>query len=401
MPQNIYDNRISDSGIARISLKDATRLGKYRVRTGDIVYSRRGDVERCALVRDHEDGWLCGTGCLRVRVGHGYLVQKYTYYYLRHLRVREWIVRHALGATMPNLNTSILSACPIAVPPLATQQAIACILGALDDKIDLNRTMSQTLEAMARAIFKSWFVDFDPVRGKVAGQEPQGLKPEIAALFPDGFEESELGEIPKGWEVQSFTKGIDVIGGGTPKTSVPEYWGGSIPWFSVVDTPQSGEIFVTSTAKTITQDGVENSSTRLLPIGTTIISARGTVGNLALVAIPMAMNQSCYGLNAGSKQNGYYLYFLSVNAVETLRQRTHGSVFSTITRDTLNSVQIVAPPNELIFAFEKIVGSLLQRILLGVQESRTLAALRDALLPKLISGELRIKQAERIIGRMG
>ena len=168
MPQNIGDNRINVDGIARISPDDANRLRRYLVREGDIVYSRRGDVERRALVRGAEDGWLCGTGCLRVRFGEHGVDSRYASYFLGHPSVREWIVRHAHGATMPNLNTSILSACPFVIPPKEEQRAIAHILGTLDDKIELNRRMNETLEAMARALFKSWFVDFDPVRAKAA-----------------------------------------------------------------------------------------------------------------------------------------------------------------------------------------------------------------------------------------
>ena len=167
MPKNIGDNRINLDGIARIGPDDANRLSRYLVQEGDIVYSRRGDVERRALVRRAEEGWLCGTGCLRVRLGEGGVDSRYASYFLGHPNVREWIVRHSHGATMRNLNTSILSACPFIIPPKEDQRAIARILGTLDDKIELNRRMNETLEAMARALFKSWFVDFDPVRARM------------------------------------------------------------------------------------------------------------------------------------------------------------------------------------------------------------------------------------------
>ena len=192
MPQNIGDNRVIEDGIARITADDAERLSRYLVRTGDIVYSRRGDVEKRALIRSSEDGWLCGTGCLRVRFGGHGEDPSYASYYLGHPEVRAWIVRHAQGATMPNLNTSILSSLPFVVPPIEEQRAIAHILGTLDDKIELNRRMNETLEEMVQAIFKSWFVDFDPVRAKAEGRDP-GLPQHIADLFPDRFEDSELG----------------------------------------------------------------------------------------------------------------------------------------------------------------------------------------------------------------
>ena len=207
MPQNLGDNRVIVDGIARIGDRDASRLQRYLVRKGDIVYSRRGDVEKRALIGPREDGWLCGTGCLRVRLGENGVDPRYVSYYLGHPAVREWIVRHAHGATMPNLNTAILSACPFVVPPIPEQRTIAHVLGTLDDKIELNRRMNATLEAMARALFRSWFVDFDPVRAKMEGRDT-GLPKDIADLFPDRLADSELGDIPQGWLVRDAGRAV-------------------------------------------------------------------------------------------------------------------------------------------------------------------------------------------------
>ena len=283
----------------------------------------------------------------------------------------------------------------ITLPPVREQRAIAHILGTLDDKIDLNRRMNETLEAIARALFKSWFVDFDPVHAKAEARDT-GLPKPLADMFPDSFEDSELGEIPKGWETGPFAGTIEIRGGGTPKTSSPDYWNGPIPWFSVVDAPNDTEVWVIDTEKKITQAGVKNSSTQVLSAGTTIITARGTVGRIALVGIPMAMNQSCYGLRGKADRHGYYTYFATRQLVSSLQQRAHGSVFDTITRDTLASVTVFVPPVSLVEAFEKTVGPTLERIRTGLFASRTLAALRDTLLPKLISGELRVPSVNRV-----
>ncbi|SHF49019.1 type I restriction enzyme, S subunit, partial [Ruegeria intermedia] len=231
MPQNIGDNRIVADGIARISEEDAIRLSKYRVEPGDIVYSRRGDVERRALIRSSEDGWLCGTGCLRVRLGDGPADPAFVAFYLGTPEAREWIVRHAHGATMPNLNTSILAACPIVVPPLPEQRAIAGVLSALDDKIELNRRTGATLEAMARAIFRDWFVDFGPTRAKAEGREPY-LAPDLWPLFPARLNDQ---GIPEGWEVSEIGKEITAVGGSTPSTKEPSYWGGGVNWATPKD----------------------------------------------------------------------------------------------------------------------------------------------------------------------
>jgi type I restriction enzyme, S subunit len=177
MPTNIGENRIVEDGIVRITEEDANRLGQHRLRAGDIIYSRRGDVEKRALIREREEGWFCGTGCLKVLLGSGVVDPLFASLFLGHPAIREWIVRHAVGATMPNLNTAIMSAVPFALPPLAEQKAIAAVLGALDDKIELNRRMNATLEAMARALFESWFVDFDPVRAKLDGRPPRRPRP--------------------------------------------------------------------------------------------------------------------------------------------------------------------------------------------------------------------------------
>jgi type I restriction enzyme, S subunit len=193
------------------------------------------------------------------------------------------------GTSNPSLRRDTFGAQALPLPPLPIQHAIAHILGTLDDKIELNRRMNETLEAMARALFQSWFVDFDPVHAKTEGRDP-GLPKDLADLFPDHFEHSELGQIPAGWWVHPFSAMVEVIGGGTPKTSVSEYWDGNIPWFSVADAPSESDVFVISTEKCITRKGIENSSARLLPEGTTIISARGTVGKLALVGTPMTIN---------------------------------------------------------------------------------------------------------------
>jgi len=288
----------------------------------------------------------------------------------------------------------------IPLPPLPEQRAIAHILGSLDDKIELNRQMNKTLEATARAIFKSWFVDFDPVRAKAEGR-PTGLPDDIAALFPDSFEDSELGEIPKGWVVSPLSEFLNIIGGGTPKTRMEEYWGGDIPWFSVVDAPSETDVFVIDTEKHITQLGVDKSSTKVLRKGTTIISARGTVGKCALVGRPMAMNQSCYGIQGKNGESDCFVYFTIRRQVSDLQRSGHGSVFNTITRDTFKTIRIASPPTNLTTSYEEIVHPFMELILANLHENATLISLRDTLLPKLISGELRVPDAGKFVEEAG
>jgi type I restriction enzyme S subunit len=355
-----------------------------------VILGRKGVVGSVYFVPS--DYWPHDT-TLWVKDFHGN-DRRFVYYFFKWMAPR--IARMDVGSANPTLNRNHVHPIEIRWPHLPEQRAIAQILGTLDDKIELNRRMNETLEAMARSLFKSWFVDFDPVRAK-ANSCDAGLSQPVADLFPDRLIDSSLGEIPEGWGVTRFSDAVEIIGGGTPKTKVAEYWGGNIPWFSVVDAPAESDVWVISTKKLITGAAVENSSTRILPVGTTVISARGTVGRVALVGTPMAMNQSCYGLQPKAGLQGFFTYFATRQLVAILQQRAHGSVFDTITRDTLDGVFVAEPPAALVDTFERYAGPILQRIRANLGESRTLAALRDMLLPKLISGELRILDAERFI----
>ncbi|HHU15747.1 MAG TPA: restriction endonuclease subunit S [Lentisphaerae bacterium] len=199
--QHIGENSLRQGEYPLVDDDDTARLSRYKVRENDILFGRKGAVDRRALIRSHESGWLQGSDCIRLRFNET-IDARYISYVLGTSAYKQWIVRHAHGATMPSLNQEILGLIPLPLPPLPEQKRIAHILGTLDDKIELNQRMNATLEAMARVLFKSWFVDFDPVRAKIDGRKPEGMDAETAALFPSEFQESPLGPIPKGWKVQ-------------------------------------------------------------------------------------------------------------------------------------------------------------------------------------------------------
>src|SRR5690606_35868586 len=168
---------------------------------------------------------------------------KYLHYLLCGADYRHEVLASATGTTVKHTSPDRIRRFAFLRPPISEQRAIAHILGTLDDKIELNRRMSETLEAMARALFKSWFVDFDPVRAKAEGRDT-GLPSRVEDLFPESVVTTELGEIPTGWALCAFADTVDVQAGGTPKTLIPEYWNGDIPWFSVVDAPRDSEVWV-------------------------------------------------------------------------------------------------------------------------------------------------------------
>lgn len=351
----------------------------------------------------------------------------YLYWVFLSYDFNRYLAGSATGTKILHTSPSKIVSYETRLPPVDVQKDIARFLWAISDKAALNQKINQTLEEIAQAIFKSWFVDFDPVKAKMAALEAGGSEADAllaamrttsgksdeqlerikaesperyaeleatAELFPSAMQESELGEIPEGWEVLPLSNMVDLIGGGTPKKSEPSYWNGDICWFSVKDAPSDGNVFVIDTEEKITDVGLSASSTKLLPIGTTIITARGTVGKLALTGVVTAMNQSCYGV-VGNDGAGPYLNYLRINrAVDTLRRNTHGAVFDTITRTTFETVVQPQPCLKLRQRFEKVVEPVFEAIKRNLHQSETLCELRDTLLPKLLSGELTIPEAE-------
>lgn len=384
-----------DAKTPKVSKLTTARLPEYLLEVGDIVFARKGGIERCALIKKPQHGWFLGSDGIRLRPPKNYDA-RFLAYSLQTRAVKDWLLQNSTGSTMASLNSATIGRIPLSLPTLAEQSAIADVLESIDDRITLVRETNATLEAMAQALFKSWFVDFNPVHAKQQGRAPEGMDAATAALFPDSFEESELGMVPKGWKSTSFFETIQIIGGGTPKTSNTEFWGGEIPWYSVVDAPSGSDIFVVDTEKKITEAGLNGSSTKLLPKWTTIISARGTVGKLALTGCEMAMNQSCYGLR-GKSEADFFTYFSTKRLVASLKQKAHGSVFDTITQETFKGVDVVLPVPEILLEFERQVEPVLERVLMNLQTANSLSELRDTLLPRLISGQLRLPEAQDLV----
>ncbi len=320
----------------------------------------------------------------------------------------------------------------ISLPPISQQRAIAHILGTLDDKIELNRRMNETLEAMARALFKSWFVDFlpvranmearnrkaltqtgDPVRAKAEGQDPLpapqsdaarqagGLPKHLADLFPDFFEDSELGEIPKGWQVKSVGDLADVVGGTTPNTKEPAYWdGGTHAWATPKDLSRLSVPVLLDTERRITDAGLSQIGSGLLPKGIVLLSSRAPIGYLAVAEIPVAINQGFIAMMPKAGTSNIFLLLWASIAHEEIVSRANGSTFLEISKANFRPIPVVTPSVDAMRVFEALARPLYERIVESAYESLTLAALRDTLLPKLISGELRVKAAESIIGNI-
>ena len=314
------------------------------------------------------------------------LDMRWLYYAIKHHKLGEVDD----GSPIPSTTRAAVYMLELDVPPPPEQRAIAHILGTLDDKIELNRRMSETLEAVVRALFKSWFVDFDPVRAKAEGRN-LGLPKPLADLFPASFEDSRLGRIPKGWETKCIGDLANVVGGSTPSTKEPAFWdGGTHAWVTPKDL--SGLTFpvLLETERRITDAGLSQIGSGLLPKGTVVLSSRAPIGYLAVAEIPVAINQGFIAMTPKAGTSNLFLLLWASTAHDEILRRANGSTFLEISKSNFRPIPVVTPPQAIKRAFESQARPLYRHIVEAVRETRALSSLRDALLPRLVSGKVRV-----------
>ena len=361
---------LSTDGIARIKEEDAIRLSKHIVHTGDIVYARRGDIEKCAYIKDSQNGWFCGTGCLKVYNFKDNVLPLYIAYQLSTDRCKKLISKNAVGTTMPNLNTTILGDISLFVPQLQTQQNIASILSSLDDKIAVNRRICENLEAQAQALFKHWFIDFAP--------------------FKDGkFVESELGMIPEGWKVGKLSDLGDIICGKTPSKANKLYYGGNVPFIKIPD--MHGNMFVINSEDNLSNEGSNSQLNKLIPEFSIMVSCIATVGLVSMNTKPSHTNQQINTIVPYVPSYRYYIYEnLKLREKELLLLGSSGTTTYNVNTKTFSSLKILMPDLKVIEDFDKSIKYHFEETLNLYQENLRLSTLRDTLLPKLMSGQIKV-----------
>jgi len=395
---NVNRGRFYDDEFVFISESDADRLAKFESFPCDVLLVHKGTLGQIGLMPEKRRfrRYIMGNSMMRVRTNPSKLLPTYLHYWLRSPSGQQYLLSRVSQVGVPQIQRPLttLRQAALPVPPPSEQEAIAGVLSALDDKIEQNRRTAQAIEQVARALFRAWFVAFEPIKAKAAGLTSFPSTPQsLFAALPARLVNSELGLVPEAWEVKPLSSVCTLVSGGTPKRTEPSYWHGDVPWYSVKDAPSDGEVWVVNTDERITQDGLANSAARMVPKGCTIISARGTVGKLAMAGTPMAFNQSCYGLLPGDDSSFGYLYLLIQTVVGDLQQRTHGSVFDTITRATFDGLLVVKPPAKVVSSFETVAAPLFDALLAARQESVKLAEIRDYLLPRLLNGSVRMNAA--------
>jgi type I restriction enzyme S subunit len=314
---------------------------------------------------------------------------KYLLAVLRSQPVQAKIGNMHVGTLIPHFKKGDFDKLLLPVPDTKTQEAIGDTYFELSAKIELNRQMNATLEAMARALFQSWFVDFEPVRAKLDGRKPAGMDATTAALFPESFQDSELGSTPKGWTVEPVGEVVACVGGATPSTSEPKYWvGGTYHWTTPKDFSLLQAPVLLDTDRKLTDAGIAKISSGLLPAGTLLLSSRAPVGYLAVAAMPVAINQGFIAMKCNERASNFFMLNWCQQNMAEIESRATGTTFAEISKQNFRPIPVVLPPKELMAAFTARVAPLYAQITANLHQSHTLATIRDTLLPKLLSGEI-------------
>lgn len=371
MPKNLVNGKITEESIARVSSEHVNRLSRHKIEIGDILYSRRGDVGKCAYATEREKGWLCGTGCLRVTIDSTKADSKYIFYRLLMPETIGWVEKHAIGATMLNLNTSILSNIQLLVPSIKEQHKIVSILSAYDDLIENNQKQIKLLEEAAQRLYKEWFVDL---------------------RFP-GYETTPISNgIPQGWEKLSAESFFNITIGKTPPRAENQWFTDmykGVPWVSISDMGDCG-IFIFKTTEGLTNEAVEKHKVKIIPAGTILLSFKLTVGRVSIATTNMCTNEAIAHFRLLNEQQREYVYcYLKNYHYDSLGSTS--SISKAVNSKIIKAMPFVLPDDGLIEKFSKITAPLFNQILIKQKAILELKEARDRLLPKLMSGEIDVK----------
>ena len=358
---------------------------KSRFKEGDILFGKLRCYFR-KVVTAPFDG-VCSTDIWVTRAKEG-IDQSFLYYCMASQSFVDFADSGSIGTRMPRTKWEWVSRYKVHLPPLQEQRRIAHILGTLDDKIEINRQMNETLEATARAIFKSWFVNFDPVKAKMEGKKPVGMDTETAALFPSAFQDSALGKIPMGWQVNTIDKDFNLAMGQSPPGSTYNEDENGMPFY------QGRKDFGFRYPK---QRVYCTAPKRFAEKGDTLVSVRAPVGDINMAKKKCSIGRGLAAIRHKIGSRSYTYYTMQSLKEIFSRYEAEGTVFGSINKTDFQTLSQPRPSNEIIQAFERLVYPLDQSIENNENESRTLAQTRDTLLPKLLSGEIRVDAAAEIL----
>ena len=368
---------------------------RYSLRPGDLVVCEGGEPGRCAI-------WNGPAGMKVQKALHRIrpldtLNNYYLFYWLRHSAAVGALEPYFTGTTIKHLTGKAIAALEMPLPPMEVQLAAVNVLKSLDDRITLLRETNATLEAIAQALFKSWFVDFDSVRAKMEGRTPEGMDEATAALFPDGLETSELGEVPRGWRSAAM-EDVSIVGIGKTPPRKEQHWfsedSNDVRWVSIRDMGICGT-YASTTNEFLTAEAVDKFNVRRVPDNTVLMSFKMTIGRVAITDGEMTTNEAIahFRLDPASQLSTEFIY-LHLRQFDFSRLSSTSSIADAVNSKTVRQIPILVPSREVATAFQEKIGVVFEMLKSNEQQAQTLATLRDTLLPRLISGQLRLPEAQ-------
>ena len=385
---SVTENRFSE--LQKLNLSEAPSRAKRIVNENDIVYSTvRPILRHYGIAKNINANTVASTGFAVLTAKK--IDPDFLYYYLTTDEIVYFLnsVAEANTTTYPAFNASLFENIEITVPDLATQTQIAQILTSLDDKIELNLQMNQTLEAMAQALFKEWFVNFN---------FPKSSEPLINDDLSDEIDFKKSNQsfnqknhssdnLPKGWRMGKVGEIVDVKGGTTPSTTKDEYWNGEFYWSTPKDLSNIQAPVLIDTERKITELGVKQISSGVMPKGTLLLSSRAPIGYIAISQVPISINQGYIAIQGKLVSNLFMLFWLKQN-MDAVKSKANGSTFQEISKSNFREIETIIPSKEILKQFDEIVNPIFEKIVENVFQIQTLTKTRDTLLPKLMSGKI-------------
>ena len=375
------------------------RIKRAEPTEGDLLYSREGTYFGIAAEVPSNVRVCLGQRMVLLRPDPTQIYFRFLRYWLNSSIITSHVYGLRNGSVAERLNLSTICGLPVLIPSLSEKRAIAHIIGPLDNKIELNRCMNDTLEDIAQTLFKSWFLDFDPVKAKVEGQKPEGIDDSNASLFPSHFSESVLGSIPEGWTVDDLGNLSSVAIGRTPPRKEPE-WFTENPaynkWISIRDLGMAS-VYSTRVSEYLTDEAISKFRIPLIKEGTVILSFKLTMGRVAITSEDMYSNEAIAQFNLdNSPLTPNYLY-LHLRSYDYSILGSTSSIATAVNSQSLKTIKIIVPPPNILKAFECQVIPLMKKIKDNISITEMLKETRELLLPSFISGKLRVGEIKEIV----
>lgn len=420
---DVLNNKFLHCDISNV--KDLPGQAKKAIKKGDILYSEiRPGNGRYLFVDNDLDNYVVSTKFMVIEPNANIVLPEFLFLLLISNETTEYfkMIAESRSGTFPQITFDSVSSLSLNIPDKETQQKILDIIIPLDGKIEINTQINQTLEQISQALFKSWFVDFDPVRAKVqalsdglsleqaelaamqaiSGKTPEELTAlsqtqperyaelaETAKAFPCEMVEVDGVEVPKGWELSTIGEEVETVGGATPSTKEESFWNnGKIAWTTPKDLSSATSPVLINAERKITELGLKKISSGLLPIGTVLLSSRAPVGYLALTKIPVAINQGYIAIKCNKTLSNFYMLQWCKENLEEIKSRASGTTFLEISKTTFRGISVIVPEKNILIMFNKQCESIYEMITTHTKENQDLEKARDLLLPRLLKGEI-------------